>query len=94
MFHCALSQQRGPGAALRYLRERERVVGEVEKEKEGSGSGGKEAEEGEGKVGEEKQKQRVYVLRGGFTEWQEKYGADERLTEGWQKDLWEFGYQG
>ncbi|OAL48061.1 Rhodanese-like protein [Pyrenochaeta sp. DS3sAY3a] len=97
VFHCALSQQRGPGAALRYLRERERVVVEVgtkEGSKEGSGTG-EETGEAEGKAREEKEKkQRVYVLRGGFTEWQEKYGGDERLTEGWQKDLWEFGYQG
>lgn len=27
VFHCALSQQRGPSSALRYLRERERLVG-------------------------------------------------------------------
>lgn len=27
VFHCALSQQRGPKAALRYLRERERLLG-------------------------------------------------------------------
>jgi hypothetical protein len=33
VFHCALSQQRGPGAALRYLRERKRLLGS------GSGSG-------------------------------------------------------
>ncbi|KAF2125036.1 Rhodanese-like protein [Dothidotthia symphoricarpi CBS 119687] len=70
VFHCALSQQRGPSAALRYLRERERLIG-----------GG-----GEGKEGKE---QKVLVLRGGFGEWQEKYGEDERLTEGFQKDLWE-----
>jgi rhodanese-related sulfurtransferase len=74
VFHCALSQQRGPSAALRYLRERERLdPGKVEEE------------EGEGKV------QRVYVLKGGFTEWQEKYGEDQKLTEGYQKDIWEFG---
>jgi rhodanese-related sulfurtransferase len=69
IFHCALSQQRGPSAALRYLREKERLGGE-----------------GDGGV------QRVYVLRGGFTEWQEKYGEDKALTEGYQKDIWEFGY--
>jgi Cdc25 family phosphatase len=68
VFHCALSQQRGPSAALRYLREKRRI-------------------EGEGK-GEQK----VVVLDGGFTKWQEKYGEDERLTEGYQKDVWEFGY--
>jgi Cdc25 family phosphatase len=33
----------------------------------------------------------VVVLQGGFTEWQEKYGSDEKLTEGWQKDIWEMG---
>ncbi|KAI9774588.1 MAG: hypothetical protein M1840_002837 [Geoglossum simile] len=32
VFHCALSHQRGPGAAVQYLRERRRVLGE---EKEG-----------------------------------------------------------
>jgi hypothetical protein len=34
----------------------------------------------------------VMVLRGGFTQWQEKYGPDKSLTEAWQKDIWEFGY--
>lgn len=94
VFHCALSQQRGPSAALRYLREKERLdpkanltsKGEVKEE----GAGKKETEEG---AKEEKSKeQKVYVLRGGFTEWQEKYGEDEKLTEGYQKDIWEFGY--
>lgn len=59
VFHCALSQQRGPSAALRYLREK----GESDQE--------------------------VYVLDRGFTGWQEKYGTDERLTEGYRKELWE-----
>ena len=94
VFHCALSQQRGPSAALRYLREKERLdpttwtesKGEVEEK----GEQVQKKEEGEGS-GKEK-KQRVVVLRGGFTQWQEKYGADEKLTEGWQKDIWEFGY--
>ncbi|KTW29625.1 phosphatase YCH1 [Pneumocystis jirovecii RU7] len=30
----------------------------------------------------------VYVLRGGFSEWQKKYGEDEKLTEGYNKELW------
>jgi Cdc25 family phosphatase len=97
VFHCALSQQRGPSAALRYLREKERLdpgaklesKGEVKEEgvaaQEKNEESGKEAE-GEGKAA-----QRVYVLRGGFTEWQEKYGEDSKLTEGYQKDIWEFG---
>lgn len=88
VFHCALSQQRGPSAALRYLREKKRLDPEgktVTKEEE-------EVEEGEEGVKEEGKEQKVLVLKGGFTEWQEKYGADKDLTEGWQKDIWEFGY--
>jgi rhodanese-related sulfurtransferase len=77
VFHCALSQQRGPSAALRYLREKERL--ESGAEVEGS------------EVGEGKKKQKVLVLKGGFGEWQEKYGADKELTEKWDKELWEFG---
>lgn len=81
MFHCALSQQRGPSAALRYMRERKRLLGLPEK--------------GEGKTEETEAKnreQKVLVLDGGFVKWQEKYGEDKRLTEAYQKDIWEFGY--
>lgn len=65
VFHCALSQQRGPSAALRYARERERALGV-----------------------KESKKQEVYVLEGGFVEWQDKYGNDERLTEAYVADIW------
>lgn len=93
VFHCALSQQRGPSAALRYLREKERLDADARLE-----SKGEVREEGVGKNEgseanqENKRKQRVYVLKGGFTEWQEKYGEDKTLTDGYQKDIWEFGY--
>ncbi|KAJ4987869.1 hypothetical protein SVAN01_06599 [Stagonosporopsis vannaccii] len=111
VFHCALSQQRGPSAALRYIREKERldqlgggveskgVVSEegvgVSEEKEGENGGGaekKNEENGGDAETKDGKRQRVYVLKGGFTEWQEKYGEDEALTEGYQKDIWEFGY--
>ncbi|KAM5369715.1 hypothetical protein ACJZ2D_008862 [Fusarium nematophilum] len=71
VFHCALSQQRGPGAALKYLRERDgllRMMGEEPKGDKG---------------------QDVFVLDRGFSGWQEVYGEDERLTEGYVKDLWD-----
>lgn len=68
VFHCSLSQQRGPSAALRYARERERMLG------------------GEG---EESHKQEVFVLEGGFVQWQEKYGKDVRLTEAYAEDIWQ-----
>jgi Cdc25 family phosphatase len=47
--------------------------------------------EGEGPSGTQVKKQKVYVLKGGFTMWQEKYGQDKDLTEGYEKDVWEFG---
>ncbi|KAF3917543.1 hypothetical protein AA313_de0201333 [Arthrobotrys entomopaga] len=84
IFHCALSQQRGPSAALKYIRLKQ----ELEERKRLASS-----EEDELLFKNVKgQKQEVYVLDGGFVEWQEKYGEDERLTEGWRKDVWENGY--
>ena len=77
VFHCALSQQRGPGAALRYLRERERL-GLLEGEDDGAGEEGvKKGVEGETEDVDEAKKekkvqQKVYVLDGGFVKWQEK----------------------
>ncbi|KAI0184738.1 Rhodanese-like domain-containing protein [Xylaria flabelliformis] len=75
VFHCALSQQRGPSAALRYLRAREADAT--------ANTNGKE------NASEKKNKQKVYVLDRGFTGWQEVYGTDERLTEGYRKEIWE-----
>lgn len=71
VFHCALSQQRGPSAALKYLRERDGLLRSL---------GGGEAIAAE---------QEVYVLDRGFVGWQQVYGDDERLTEGYVKDIWE-----
>jgi hypothetical protein len=99
VFHCALSQQRGPSAALHYIREREHMFPAKEatpadgaKAKAGGG-----AEGGDGETGDDKPKpakQKVYVLDRGFVGWQEDYGADERLTEGYRKELWADGYWG
>lgn len=85
VFHCALSQQRGPSAALRYLREKEAQAAAAKKAAEE-----KEAEaEAKAKAGKQQQ---VYVLDRGFVGWQEAYGSDERLTEAYRKELWEDGY--
>ncbi|SPN98493.1 related to Putative protein-tyrosin-phosphatase [Cephalotrichum gorgonifer] len=73
IFHCALSQQRGPSAALRYLREREKKAG------------GPAAETAEIPA----EQQAVYVLDLGFVGWAREYGSDERLTENFRKELWE-----
>lgn len=73
VFHCALSQQRGPSAALRYMREKENQIKKVEYEKS------KRFPRTELNDGESKQspsgeiEQQVYVLDQGFVGWQEKY---------------------
>ncbi|KAM0321795.1 hypothetical protein ACHAQA_009892 [Verticillium albo-atrum] len=72
VFHCALSQQRGPSAALKYLRERDQMLRKQNPSV--------------------LENQTVYVLDLGFTGWQEVYGEDERLTEGYSKELWQNGY--
>ena len=58
VFHCTLSQQRGPSSALRYLRERCSMskAGTIPKRKDGE-----ELEEA----------QQVRVLDGGFSKWQQ-----------------------
>ncbi|KAI0161931.1 Rhodanese-like protein [Hypoxylon sp. FL1284] len=82
VFHCALSQQRGPSAALNYLRAKEdasaaaaRRLAEAPKDEKGDGKN-----------------QVVYILDRGFVGWQEVYGPDERLTEAYRKELWEEDY--
>lgn len=71
VFHCALSQQRGPSAALKYVRERDGLLKSM-------------GEDPKGESGQD-----VFVLDRGFLGWQEVYGEDERLTEGYVKDLWD-----
>ena len=66
VFHCALSQARGPKTAAIYQRALfQRAGGDPEK-----------------------LQQQVLVLRGGFTEWQSKYGTDKELTEDYDAELW------
>ncbi|KAJ1567798.1 hypothetical protein HK096_008629, partial [Nowakowskiella sp. JEL0078] len=61
IFHCALSQVRGPKGALTYKRMTEGVTN-----------------------GE----QEILVLRGGFAQWQEKYGKQLDLTEDYDEETW------
>ncbi|KAM7195355.1 Rhodanese-like domain containing protein [Naviculisporaceae sp. PSN 640] len=92
IFHCALSQQRGPGAALRYIRERDRL--RAAKAAKASKQKSLETADEQEKEKDSEFEQTVYVLDRGFVGWQEKYGTDERLTEGYRKELWEDGYWG
>ena len=73
IFHCALSQERGPKAARRYLEEREKKLksGEVDKL---AGAPGFEIKDGSIQTDTTGLKeQEVYVLDQGFVGWQEKY---------------------
>lgn len=84
VFHCMLSQQRGPKAALAYARARAERVRKERREK------GEDADAGvvvdaEGKIGG----QQICVLEGGFDNWRRFYAEDEKLTEGYENDLWE-----
>lgn len=93
VFHCMLSQQRGPSAALKVARAMRDVA--VKEGREGVEDGKKKQTE-DGKAPEkdgkseavEKKMPEVCVLEGGFGMWQARYGEDERLTEGYVKDLW------
>jgi rhodanese-related sulfurtransferase len=95
IFHCALSQQRGPSAALAYLRERERMFPASSEVPSEASTGHKDAEVAQGEsseVAKTAKKQKVYVLEGGFTQWQEKYGKDKRLTDAYVEEIWKYGY--
>lgn len=86
VFHCALSKQRGPSAALKYIRAREGKLGTDSVEApEGTGS----SDGNSGPAESSPIVQKVCVLRGGFQRWQESHGTNEQLTEAYVKDLWE-----
>ena len=74
VFHCALSQQRGPTAARRYVRERSKILAGSENSPATGPSDSKTVctKESEGMTHTAKTQQKVYILDGGFVKWQEK----------------------
>lgn len=87
-----------------YLRARERILGKDavigetsvgEKLRKSAGEN-KKGNEGEGEWMDEEdtagRRQKVYVLQDGFQGWQALYGEDEKLTEGYSKELWQDDY--
>lgn len=72
VFHCALSQERGPRAARRYMEEREQRINDGSMD---SASGAPDIGIVDGevqKVSSGANEQKVYVLDKGFVGWQEK----------------------
>jgi Cdc25 family phosphatase len=76
VFHCMLSQQRGPSSAMRFMRYLNEKL-ELSQDQQEL---------------EFVQSVKIYILRGGFGKWQEVYGEDPKLTEGYRKDIWKYGY--
>lgn len=74
IFHCALSQQRGPTAARRYVRERARLLGGSDDAAPMAGPGDEKskADLDSDCPRIEDAGQQVYILDGGFLKWQEK----------------------
>lgn len=78
--------------ALRYAREQE-AMRETERKRRLLRRHGAhdEAESWEDVSGDEDPdsfEQKIYVLDRGFVGWQEVYGEDPRLTEGFRRELW------
>lgn len=68
VFHCALSQVRGPKSTLLFLR----ALNDLPEHERANFAN-----------------LNVWVLEGGFTKWQRKYGRDSAVTEAFQPDLWD-----
>ncbi|KAK5056021.1 hypothetical protein LTR84_012572 [Exophiala bonariae] len=101
IFHCMLSQQRGPKAALMYARAKRSAEDKAEAEAAKTAatqSEGSEEKPSDGNVDgiDKKNKsgtdasppQEVCVLEGGFGWWQSRYGPDPRLTANYEADIW------
>ncbi|KIW32877.1 uncharacterized protein PV07_04390 [Cladophialophora immunda] len=86
IFHCMLSQQRGPKAALAYARAKQRADAKEAREQTQSKEEAGDSTEQEKK--ESSPAQEVCVLEGGFGSWQARFGEDPRLTADYQPDLW------
>ncbi|EXJ81017.1 hypothetical protein A1O3_07305 [Capronia epimyces CBS 606.96] len=84
VFHCMLSQQRGPKAALSYARAKQRA------EAKERASEDKESAHDHDQKQEQKKPvaQEICILEGGFGSWQALYGEDPRLTVDYHPDLW------
>ncbi|CAI5759577.1 unnamed protein product [Candida verbasci] len=73
VFHCMLSQSRGPSATLKFLRGIEEI-NQLE-------------------IKEHANNIDVFVLKGGFSKWQQDYGLDKSLTDNYNEEIWKFGME-
>jgi len=79
IFHCALSQQRGPTAAKLYAHRREdKLYAGTLKSRLPFGDEAQTREEA----------QEVVILEGGFKAWAEAFKGDQTLVQGYDPALW------
>jgi len=88
IFHCSLSQQRGPSAAMQYTRARKEYVAKERKAAAEQAAPAPAPAPPQDAEKKEQDTQEIYVLEGGFNKWQELYGEDDTLTEGFDRRIW------
>lgn len=99
IFHCMLSQQRGPKAALMYARAKRSAEDKADAQAAKAAATQDEASDAKPSDGDNVEKssksdaettrlQEVCVLEGGFGWWQSRYGEDPRLTANYEADIW------
>ncbi|KAI5965540.1 ibp1 [Candida pseudojiufengensis] len=72
VFHCMLSQSRGPSSTLKFLRSIDEIRDGDIKNYFGN-------------------EVNLYILKGGFAHWQDKYGKDPTVTENYDEEIYRFG---
>ena len=83
VFHCSLSQQRGPKAARAYVEARDLLTPRSATATATTTDGGR-------RTGAE-----VYVLEGGFVNWQSQgFAEDDTITDKYDPEIWRYGFQG
>ncbi|OWB80204.1 hydrolase activity protein [[Candida] boidinii] len=80
IFHCALSQQRGPSSALKFSKFLNDYFN--------SNSNNNIKSDDFQFLND----LNIWILKGGFVKWQELYGDDNSVTSDYDKKIWEFGY--
>lgn len=88
VFHCMLSQQRGPKAALMYARAKQRAEAKEQANLPPDKASANDPLSQRHTTENKAFPQEICVLEGGFGSWQALYGEDPRLTVDYKPDLW------
>jgi Cdc25 family phosphatase len=75
VFHCSLSQQRGPKGIILVQLDKLTIAAKLYQESQRL-----QGESGKGP--------QVYVLEGGFVQWQREFGKDKEVTSKYDEEYW------